>query len=897
MFVSASFLLPINGPEGATNKYNSVFDHQDQVYRVAARKRSSPGSFPILQYQAARVEYAESPERSEDKDMEDSLIDSEISTFSVSSPGGELDSLNDDKDYSPGSQDCIRFVFSKGLDWSDDDANLSLTESDTPRSPQNCIRFAIREDSEWLNALDVDSPKCKKAHRTSLDWLDLDISEPDFRIASEWVKDNIVPPQCVEFDSYEIDISVAEDGSKTGVKDAEECHQHHPYQGISTRETLRWEDIDLDAVFGGSATDLEGEYEDSALYSGCGGKKTITEGEPGALKDGYEDSALSFGVENLTITEGESGITTITPAVLRQYVPADLDEEVNDFYNSFPLEARQAPNDPTTRLLSKSNVEWAYMTLALRQLKEMNLYKRKELEEADRSCDWFWENGRRPLDVQFDKQTPLVSEEEEPLYHHINFLGYPTYIKSSTLPAVSFWVTFKSTEKPSPLDPYSREAVILSQACRLIDPFEYHWTKEHDYVETESEIKDVCSQIKKVYENSGTWVEDIYDESEHVPKNDNSVDCHDDIYRADNFPCNTLKVPHFVSREDGGDLIINGGDPDLRRRHYRNIHRKFNYQPTKLCIVKFADNEEPEKRKTSSVQMPEGTVLVVDGSEEPDSTSEKAGDVRLLENNDIEPGQKKMSSSLQGTVLVVDGSEDPDSISEQAGEVRLAENHDLESESSGELSSGSSRSNLGEELRQVLLLAAAFSQSKPSAGEPEEKDSIQTSSLSRGSSTHLSASTGPTSLSEEVSKIEKENFARCLALVSGRGEGEVIQSFLDDLPCAKYDYLPDKCYDESNKPVVEESLIEDANFARLRGLEVVLKQEFDFTKQGICSSTVSPRLNYTAGNKQLSVEIPYSDVSQIPLREDRNDKLYGPVAIAVGRKAREFTDWARSYMG
>lgn len=46
----------------------------------------------------------------------------------------------------------------------------------------------------------------------------------------------------------------------------------------------------------------------------------------------------------------------------------------------------------------------------------------------------------------------------------------------------------------------------------------------------------------------------------------------------------------------------------------------------------------------------------------------------------------------------------------------------------------------------------------------------------------------------------------------------------------------------------------------------------------------------------LPVEIPYSDVSEIPLREDDNDKLYGPVVIAVGRKALEVTDWFRSWV-
>lgn len=281
-----------------------------------------------------------------------------------------------------------------------------LTSTPPSRSSRGKYLFALLdgEAPDWLKALDVGSPRQKNTPRPPLEWLNLEVPEKQilFAMEEEEYPDNsgveICPldesalwqgferlTECIPEELAHNDTT--EDNAEVSVEDR--------VRKVITRTQNSLETLDLDVVFGSSATDLEDEDE-----------------EPMKIR-------ASSGSENASTLAS-------TISILRTHLPQDLSDEINDFYSNLPPEFHEESQRTFAEFFSTVNVEWEYMSVASEQLKSLGAYIPQSLEEADRSCDWFWENGR-PLDTQYLPSVPVVSGKIERPFHHLNFPGYPAH--------------------------------------------------------------------------------------------------------------------------------------------------------------------------------------------------------------------------------------------------------------------------------------------------------------------------------------------------------------------------------------------------------------------------------------------------------------------------------------
>lgn len=143
--------------------------------------------------------------------------------------------------------------------------------------------------------------------------------------------------------------------------------------------------LDLDAVFGGSATDLEDEDEEPAPT------KTST----GGSANGAESSRS-------------------TKAILRSLLPEDLSDQIDKFQDELPADFHEESQRTFARSFSEANVEWRHMWKASEELRRLGTYVPKKLQKADRSCDWFWDNGR-PSDTKSFPSVQVVDKNEPSL--------------------------------------------------------------------------------------------------------------------------------------------------------------------------------------------------------------------------------------------------------------------------------------------------------------------------------------------------------------------------------------------------------------------------------------------------------------------------------------------------
>lgn len=185
----------------------------------------------------------------------------------------------------------------------------------------------------------------------------------------------------------------------------------------------------------------------------------------------------------------------------------------------------------------------------------------------------------------------LYDEDEEPAsaepkFHHLNFLGNPVYHKSSTPPEVSLWLVVRALEKPV-FHPFSRQGVINSQATKLIDPFIYSGSV--DLLQTSGgKLRDVVTGlVHKTYNGQGTWRFDRYDWDETKPRN--SQFDKGEVYKCKNN-LSALQKPHWMSRDDCEDTIVNDGKGSFPPKPFRsNPDEAFTPTPSKLCFVESAD--------------------------------------------------------------------------------------------------------------------------------------------------------------------------------------------------------------------------------------------------------------------------------------------------------------------
>ncbi len=289
----------------------------------------------------------------------------------------------------------------------------------------------------------------------------------------------------------------------------------------------------------------------------------------------------------MDIAENNPEPMTGTYPELRKYVPKDIRCKMKKFRSKLHSQGRKRLQKKSWSF-SKINVEWKYMSRASRSLRRRGIYQRKVLQPADRSRDWFWKDGKRPLDLQAPRLWPLPVWEEKPKppYHHINFLGSPTYTKSFTPAEVSLWFVKISSTKPK-FDPLSRKGVITSQATKLIDPFDYFGPD--DALKSLSDnklINAVTGQVRKVYENHGTWLEDnSYGDEKDAPINEETTG----IFPVKRNTCAFRLQKPYLMRPMDGDFIFNGDHKPLlclpKKRELGDVRMPTTYTPSKLRTV------------------------------------------------------------------------------------------------------------------------------------------------------------------------------------------------------------------------------------------------------------------------------------------------------------------------
>lgn len=437
----------------------------------------------------------------------------------------------------------------------------------------------VEEAPNRIDALDVRGPKGKRTPRSPLEWLDLGVPEKQTLLAME-------ERECSDSSDMKIcpeDKSVTRQDCESGLT---ECLPQESVSSDTAGEVT-------ERLVEGKATEVivhtpdEMETLDPDVVSG---------GSPMDLKDRDEEfrtTAADSGPQT-------ANITTSKTSILRSWIPEDLSDQVDEFYNNLPSEFHEDSQKTFARSFSVANVEWSFMSAASRQFRELGAYVPKRLEAANYqlSSDGSWKNCP-PSDPNSSTSVPVVSEIEPP-FHHLNFLGHPVHHKSATPAEVSLWLALTSHEKPL-FDDFSRQGVITSQATKFIDPFVY--LGQGDVLEqSDTQLRNaVVGLVEKAYDNQGTWLYDGYDEDEEVPRNADWDE--GDVWRYEHST-GELQAPHWMSRYDCDDTIINDGKGSyVPKPTRRNPDSKFKYTPSRIRVCAELEAAEAAARRKLAARM------------------------------------------------------------------------------------------------------------------------------------------------------------------------------------------------------------------------------------------------------------------------------------------------------
>ena len=185
-------------------------------------------------------------------------------------------------------------------------------------------------------------------------------------------------------------------------------------------------------------------------------------------------------------------------------------------------------------------------------------------------------------------------------FHHLNFHMEPVHHKLATAPEVSLWLTINSNlAEPRPIfQGMTSERIITSQAGKLIDPV--HYTGLPELLELRgTALRDaVTGYVEKLYQPFGTWMMDIYDYDEVIPRCTTGLNIWFDWNYHRGLPKGYLSQPY------GQGVVVN----DDGRVHVVPHPNK----AKKLRIVQYAyavtDPETVETRSTPRTAGPEDTI-------------------------------------------------------------------------------------------------------------------------------------------------------------------------------------------------------------------------------------------------------------------------------------------------
>lgn len=275
---------------------------------------------------------------------------------------------------------------------------------------------------------------------------------------------------------------------------------------------------------------------------------------------------------------------------LRQYIPADTCQDVQ-FALQHSLEYFK--NDYVRNQWAQGQVDWFYMIQASRSLLASGKSQRRPLfEETGRSA------GRTARPRMVDS---APAETESRRVHHYNFNAKPVYRKSTTPPAVSYWVTTSPALKE--WNDYTgslHQIVVSSQAAKYVDPYLYHGPQIAGILEGTALQEHVTGHVEKVYSSHGNWSEDNLDVDDDRPADGGETPV------CINSRCaglNLLPRPYEGSAANGDPLVNDDG-----RRHPPALSkdRQVVGRPSWLSFIENAyDVEDELNSETPPVTVPD----------------------------------------------------------------------------------------------------------------------------------------------------------------------------------------------------------------------------------------------------------------------------------------------------
>lgn len=234
---------------------------------------------------------------------------------------------------------------------------------------------------------------------------------------------------------------------------------------------------------------------------------------------------------------------------LRQHIAKDTSQDVQLVLQH---SAGLFKTESQTHQYAHGVVDWFYMMQASRRLLASGKSQRRPLfEETGRSVG----KTARPTTVD---SAPAGTGTCR--VHHYNFNAMPVYRKSSTPPAVSYWVTTSPALKE--WNDYTgslHQIVVSSQAAKYVDPYLYHGPQISGIIEGTALQEHVTGHVEKVYSSYGNWSEDNLDVDDDRPADGGETPV---CLSSRCAGLNLLPRPYEVSVADGNPLVNDDG-----RRH------------------------------------------------------------------------------------------------------------------------------------------------------------------------------------------------------------------------------------------------------------------------------------------------------------------------------------------
>ena len=228
-------------------------------------------------------------------------------------------------------------------------------------------------------------------------------------------------------------------------------------------------EIDLDAVFGCGATDLDEEYQ-------------------------YTNEPQPAQVSSCVSQYSE------------QHAPEYFEADDSIWFDEGVLDQQTYQQ----QVLDSFNFNWSQL---ISELHALGTYRTEPLSASERDPN----NGSDPAFHVCE-----VGPAPAGVVHHYNFLLDPIYQSSRTSAEVSLWAAIVYQWKGK-FDPWSRQGVLASQAGKWVDPINFTGPLELLHLGGTELREAVTGYVDKVYHPRGTWCLDHYDFAQECPKSYSEV--------------------------------------------------------------------------------------------------------------------------------------------------------------------------------------------------------------------------------------------------------------------------------------------------------------------------------------------------------------------------------------